>query len=69
MYITHQGGSAEVFYTEGQLAQGYTEPNDYSTTPGWYWWACFPGCLPDGEAIGPFETEAECIADFKEDLI
>lgn len=23
---------------------------------GWYWWACFPGCLPDGEATGPFRT-------------
>lgn len=24
--------------------------------PGWYWWPCFPGCLPDGEPFGPFET-------------
>lgn len=24
---------------------------------GWYWWACFPGCLPDGEAAGPFKSE------------
>lgn len=31
--------------------------------PGWYWWACSPGCLPDGEAIGPFETEQEAIED------
>lgn len=23
---------------------------------GWYWWACFPGCLPDGEPNGPFPT-------------
>ena len=30
---------------------------------GWYWWACFPGCLPDGEPNGPFDTEAEAIAD------
>lgn len=30
---------------------------------GWYWWACFPGCLPDGEPNGPFATEAEAIAD------
>jgi hypothetical protein len=22
----------------------------------WYWWACFPGCLPDGDPIGPFDT-------------
>lgn len=30
---------------------------------GFYWWACFPGCLPDGEPCGPFFTEAEAIAD------
>ncbi len=29
----------------------------------WYWWSCFPGCLPDGEPNGPFATEAEAIAD------
>lgn len=33
---------------------------------GWYWQACFPGCLPDGEPNGPFATEAECIADFQD---
>jgi len=26
---------------------------------GWYWWPCEPGCLPDGEADGPYATEAE----------
>jgi hypothetical protein len=31
---------------------------------GWYWWSCFPGCLPDGDPIGPFETEQEAMADF-----
>ena len=30
---------------------------------GWFWQACFPGCLPDGDPIGPFETEADAIAD------
>ena len=30
---------------------------------GWYWWSCFPGCLPDGDPIGPFSTEEEAIAD------
>lgn len=35
---------------------------------GWYWWPCFPGCLPDGEPMGPFETEAEAIANAREDL-
>lgn len=39
---------------------------DDCTEAGWYWWACFPGCLPDGEPNGPFATEEECIADFQE---
>jgi len=30
---------------------------------GFYWWACSPGCLPDSEASGPFETELEAIED------
>ena len=25
--------------------------------PGYYWWACYPGCLPDSNCpSGPFET-------------
>ncbi len=26
---------------------------------GWFYWFCFPGCLPDSEAIGPFKTHKE----------
>lgn len=33
------------------------------TETGWFWWSCFPGCLPDSDAIGPFATEAEALAD------
>ncbi len=47
-----------------------TDPNctgDCIPESGWYWWPCFPGCMPDGEANGPFATEAECIADFTEE--
>jgi hypothetical protein len=36
-------------------------------TGGWYWWSCFPGCLPDSEPMGPFQTEAEALADAQED--
>lgn len=35
-------------------------------TGGWYWWSCFPGCLPDGEPMGPFATQAEALADAQE---
>ena len=30
---------------------------------GWYWWTCFPGCLPDSGPNGPFETESDALAD------
>jgi hypothetical protein len=26
---------------------------------GWYYHACFPGCLPDSPASGPYDTEEE----------
>jgi hypothetical protein len=31
--------------------------------PGWYWASGFPGCLWDSDPIGPFDTEAEALAD------
>lgn len=30
---------------------------------GVYWWACFPGCLPDSDASGPFASEDEALED------
>ena len=30
---------------------------------GFYWWSCSPGCLPDSEASGPFDTEEEANED------
>ena len=58
----------EVFAVS-QLEANYNLANldhadEYTLTEaGWYWWSCFPGCLPDGEPVGPFETEAEALTD------
>lgn len=30
---------------------------------GWFYWFCFPGCMPDSEREGPFETEDAALAD------
>lgn len=30
---------------------------------GFYYWTCFPGCLPEGDAIGPFKTEGDAASD------
>lgn len=51
-------------YLDGKPDKGACdcEPNAYAV-PGWFWWSCFPGCLPDSEPNGPFATEAEALAD------
>ena len=37
------------------------------TEAGYYWWTCFPGCLPDGDPNGPFPTMKACVDDFTQD--
>lgn len=37
-----------------------------ASDPGWYYWYCFPGCLPDSDPIGPFDSEADALADARE---
>ncbi len=32
-------------------------------TGGWFWWSCFPGCVPDSPPMGPFTTHDEALAD------
>lgn len=36
---------------------------DFESMFGWYWWPCWPGCLPDAEANGPFKTSDEAYED------
>jgi len=56
----------EIFWAEfGELS---ADPigNDGSADPlpaGWYWWNCFPGCLPDSVPFGPFATSHEAKKD------
>jgi len=64
---TYSLPDAETFYVTPVDAAYNLENLDHDegaiTEPGWYWWSCFPGCLPDSEAFGPWPTEAEAIAD------
>jgi hypothetical protein len=48
---------------DGRKGQGVV-PEDIKT--GWFYWYCFPGCLPEGDPIGPFETEDAAIGDMRE---
>ena len=45
-------------YATSEMAEPVDDPAELA---GWYWWACFPGCLPDGEPMGPFESEQAAI--------
>jgi hypothetical protein len=45
------GASIEVFYADRVLAESFGTGG-----AGWCWWACQPGCLPEGPPIGPFAT-------------
>ena len=38
----------------GEPAMGIAEP-------GWYFWFCFPGCLPTSEPEGPYKTEDDAV--------
>ena len=34
---------------------------------GYYYWPCFPGCIPDAEANGPFPTLEAAVAAAQEE--
>ena len=49
----------EVFYRNAKDSP----EEDWPKEEGYYWWSCSPGCLPDGEAFGPFPTKREACED------
>ena len=61
-------GSFECFFLSPMEANYNRSNADHADehtlfVTGWYWWPCFDGCLPDGEAIGPFETQSAAAQD------
>jgi len=62
------GGGFEVFWDDADTGPWSDDPRNFDAegnpvAPGWYWWACLPGCLPDGEAHGPFASSIRAHAD------
>lgn len=56
----------EVFWHSGGQDSPLRPDTDDEYPAGWYWWSCFPGCLPDGEPMGPFATKEEALADARD---
>jgi len=66
--------NAEIFHVSRKDMIGYgkesvwwNEEDDNWLEAGWYYWYCFPGCLPDSDLFGPFATEEEAITEARED--
>lgn len=36
------------------------------TNSAWFWWNCFPGCLPDSDPIGPFAHAEQALANARD---
>lgn len=70
----HALPDVEVFYISEAVDHDVVHPDsafidddgDY-TGDGWYWWYCFPSCLPDSDPIGPFDTEEEATKEAQEE--
>lgn len=56
----HALPNIEVFYVNEDEGEAWAEG---PISRGWYWWACLPGCLPDSDPEGPFDSEEAALAD------
>lgn len=59
----------EVFYHDGNCEDCEKEGIACGDFPsaGWYYWYCFPGCMPDSEPTGPFNSEELAVEAVRED--
>ena len=48
--------------------QALAAPIEDSADAGWYYAFGFPGCLWDSDPVGPFDSEAEALADARESV-
>jgi hypothetical protein len=62
----HALPDVETFFVTGREIRNGEWPD--LAEVGWYYWFCYPGCMPDGEPIGPFSTEEDAVQDFTDDM-
>lgn len=61
----HRFASLETAEEYGSFTIEYIAADPY-LDPGFYWQACFPGCLPDSEPVGPFKSYAAALEDARQ---
>lgn len=53
-----------------QESGGWVVPAEWPITrESWWYQFCFPGCLPDGDPVGPFATQEAALADAQADAM
>jgi hypothetical protein len=59
----HDGvNCADLSDNDRQADEDCPEHRDWSPCEaGWYYWYCLPGCMPDSDPLGPYETAEEAI--------
>lgn len=78
-WLELDGGPAkipvEIFWDDADIPPHGGVPRNYDSEgkpvqPGWYWWVCYPGCLPegDGDPSGPFGSSAAAHTDAEESV-
>ncbi len=40
-----------------------TMVDELGITGGWFYWYCFPGCMPDSDPYGPYDSPDAALAD------
>jgi hypothetical protein len=60
--------NVEVYYLTAEEAGNDEDGDPVAPNGGWFYAFGFPGCMHDGEPMGPFDTEAEALADAREGL-
>jgi hypothetical protein len=65
-------GELDSFDETGDTTDETAEPCDACDgtghkPAGFYFWYCFPGCMPEGEPWGPYDTETEAVDAMRED--
>jgi len=61
--------SLEIFYHDGVRYDPddcWADSDENPLPAGWYYWSCFPGCMPDSDPYGPFETGELAYADARD---
>ncbi len=57
----------EVFYRDANDCTWTDEQGEqHNDGAGWFYWFCFPGCLPDSDPVGPFATRDEALNDARQ---